>query len=99
MAEKTTEKEVVTEVKFVEDVKEEPIPEPQPFIVEGSETNVIITNNMDTNLVLEVTYSFGIGEQNMKIFSVPANNKASFRVFNNNGCDTCSVKIISYNQR
>lgn len=84
-----------------------PIPQPQikPLIVEGSATNVIITNNQDKAISVNVTYRiysnwFGIDTQSNQIFDVDAKSKQMFKVYNNDGCSTapCSVSIVSYSE-
>lgn len=82
-----------------------PISEPpkvEPIIVEGSKTDVIITNYKDKIVSLNVTYRiysnwFGINSTNSKIFNVGAGEKKSFQVYFNDGCATapCSVSIIN----
>jgi very-short-patch-repair endonuclease len=78
----------------------------EPIIVEGSKTDVIITNNQNKDTSVNVTYRifsnwFGIDSTENKIFEVSANNKQSFQVYYNDGCSTapCSVSIISYKAR
>lgn len=80
-------------------------PEVKPLIVNGSKTEVIITNNQAKDISLNITYSivsnfFGINSQQSQIFNVPANTKKSFLVYDNVGCDTapCGVGIINYTE-
>lgn len=80
-------------------------PEVKPFIVEGSKTDVIITNNLERNISLNVTYRiystwFGADYTQSKVFNVGANTQQTFKVYDNVGCSSspCSVIIVSYNE-
>lgn len=75
----------------------------EPFTVEGSKTDVIITNNQYTSISLNVTYRitsswYGVDRQENKVFFVEENSQQRFRVYDNIGCNTdpCSVSIIDY---
>jgi hypothetical protein len=83
-----------------------PIPETEPIIIEGSKTEVIITNNQDKDISLNVTYRifsdwFKKDSTESKIFDVESKTKKYFQVYFNDGCLTapCSVSIISYEER
>lgn len=83
----------------------EPTPKVEPLIVSGDKTNVIITNNLDRDVSLKVTYNvysrwFNADYDETKVFDVPANSEKSFRVYNNDGCgnNPCSVGIMGYEE-
>ncbi|MBT6774909.1 hypothetical protein HOA91_06080 [Candidatus Woesearchaeota archaeon] len=89
---------VITEI-------DKPQPIVEPLIVEGSKTEVIITNNQKKPVKLSVTYLisskwFGKNSQETNIFDVDANSKQSFLVYDNTGCRNhpCSVGIISFTE-
>src|SRR3989344_517674 len=69
-------------------------PEPaQPLIVEGSSTDVIITNNENKKAIVNVTYRiysrwFGADYNENKLFEVSPNSQQSFRVYDNVGCSS-----------
>lgn len=71
------------------------------FSIKGSKTDVIITNNLNRNISLNVTYNifsrwFTMNSTQSKIFDVKAKDEESFKVYYNDGCANadCSVSII-----
>lgn len=76
------------------------------ILVEGSKTDVIITNGKDSPISLEVTYNifskwFGIDKTETKVFDVDAGSRKSFKVYNNDGCSNlpCYVNIIDHEEK
>jgi len=88
------------------------VPEPEPIVVEGSGSTqlstkkyVVITNNLEENISLNVTYRiyskwFGKDTTTSKVFDVEAGVKESFLVYENYGCrsHSCTVTIQNYEQ-
>lgn len=81
------------------------IREIKPLIVEGTSTDVIITNNQARSVSLNVNYQvyskwFGANYIVSAVFNVGANSKQRFRVYDNIGCSAniCSINIVSYNE-
>ena len=77
----------------------------EPIIVLGGSKNIEITNNLNQEISLNVTYRvvsswFGKDSTETKVFTVEANNSKSFLVYDNAGCHSnrCSVSIIEYNE-
>lgn len=89
----------------------EPVPIPAPsqevlsLIVEGSNTDVILTNNRDKDISVNVTYRifskwFGMDSIKNKLFQVNANSKESFRVYDAcaGGIGDCSIIILDFQE-
>jgi len=75
------------------------------IIVSGSKTEVIIKNNQQKSISVNVTYRiysdwFGKDSIESNVFEVDADEEKSFRVYNNDGCNTapCSVSIINFEE-
>jgi len=91
------------EEKNINSIPEQP--KIEPIVVTGSKTEVIIKNNQQKSISLNVTYRiysnwFGKDSTESKIFEINAGEEKSFKVYNNDGCNTapCSVSILNFEE-
>lgn len=80
-------------------------PKIEPIVVTGSKTEVIIKNNQQKAISLNVTYKiysrwFGKDSTESKVFEINAGEEKSFKVYNNDGCNTapCSISILNFEE-
>jgi hypothetical protein len=80
-------------------------PKIEPIVVTGSKTDIIIKNNQQKSILLNVTYRiysnwFGKDSTESKVFEINAEEEKSFKVYNNDGCNTasCSVSILNFEE-